>query len=221
MISESIDLKQLGGKITQITNDMIFAGVVALNRVAWMSRRAVQENMPDVFTIRSKWILKGVRVKQATKQDQEAAVYNKDWYMMGHEEGDRRTLSDVPGGIPSIVPGTKSSFWVPVGIREAAGVDNSKRIPASLRPQNILKGKKKLYGNKPFLILKGKSRIAVRKRATQYPLKILYQAETTLSFSKREWFEDTISKTYDKHIEREYEKAVMDVLSGAIGGKKK
>src|SRR4030067_17151 len=139
MLSESIDIAQLGERLYEATNDMIFAGVVALTRTAKHCQTAIRDQLPDIFNIRNKWTIQGIPITPATKQTQESEVYSKDWYMPVHEEGGKRA---APYG---------KNFWIPVGIREAIGINIKQIIPTSYRARNLLKNQKKIYGNKPFL----------------------------------------------------------------------
>ena len=117
---ETIDINRLGDKIKETGDNIRFAGVVALNRVAWKARTAVIDVMSDVFTIRSKWVLKEVRYEKATKQKMFVEIYDNDWYMPIHEKGGKRKMSDVPGGVKSIMPGIPEMFWIPVNVRKSA-----------------------------------------------------------------------------------------------------
>ena len=213
---ETIDIKRLGERLNSTGKDMIFAGVVALNRVAWKARTALIDVMGDVFTIRNKWVLKQVRYNKATKQDPRVTIYDKDWYMPVHEGGGKRDMSDIPGGIKAIAPGIPSMFWIPVDVRKAAGVSFKQKIPTSFRPQNLAKGKKKINKQKPFIkrLDNGNYMLAVRETSDRYPIQLLYYGvRQPLEYPERKWFFHEINDIYDKHLEREYIQALKDVMS--------
>ena len=214
---EIIDIQRLGDRVNQTGKDIIFAGIVALNRVAWTARIAVIDATSDIFTIRNKWVLKQVRYIKATKQKPEVAIYDKDWYMPIHEAGGRRQMSDMPGGIKSIAPGIPSMFWIPVDVRSAAGVSFKDKIPASFKAKNLVKGKKKVNKNKPFIkkLDNGNYMLAVRETSDRYPIQLLYYGvQRPLEYPERKWFFHEINNIYDKHLEREYVRALKEVVTG-------
>ncbi len=196
MASETIDISRLADRMQNATEGMIFAGVVALTRTAKHCQRAVQDQLPDVFNIRNKWTIQGVRITPATKQSQEAEVYSKDWYMPVHETGGQRS-------------GARGFAWVPAGIRDALGISKKELIPAYARPKALMRRKKKGAGRlspTPFYKQVGSlAGIWMRTSDSRYPIKLLYKYQTEpVKIPRRRWFYDERLYAYDKFLEQEY-----------------
>lgn len=200
-INESIPIELLANRLQNATEGMIFAGVVALTRTAKHGQTAVRDILPDVFNIRNKWTIQGIRITPATKQNQEAEVYSKDWYMPVHEEGGKRD--------------PKPSFWIPSkGLREALGLSIKQQIPRWAAPKNLMKGKRKIGGNVPFYA-KMKSHdvqgIFVRTTDNRLPIQLLYTYHLEpVKIPKREWFYHEVIAAYDKYLEVEYNQALLE-----------
>lgn len=199
-LSEVIDISRLGERIYKSGDDMIFAGVVALTRTAKHAQRAVQDNLPEVFNIRNKWTIQGIRITPATRQNQEAEVYSKDWYMPVHEAGGQRSSA--------------RGFWIPVGIRDALGISKKELIPQWAKPKNLLKGKRAIKDNgiKPFYTtISGKTGLWLRENQARFPLKLLYKYQTeNIRIPQRKWFWEEIEAAYDRYIEQEYNVALTE-----------
>jgi hypothetical protein len=203
-IQESVDISRLAGRLNNATEGMIFAGVVALTRTAKHAQKAIQDNLPGVFTIRNKWTIQGIRITPATKQHQEAEVYSKDWYMPVHEEGGKRQ--------------PKPSMWVPSkNLRLALGLGIMDLIPKGYTAKNILKGKKNVYGNRPFYaVMKSHDirGIFVRTSSKRLPIQLLYQERfEPITIPQRQWFMHVVNEAYDKYLEQEYQVALMEAWS--------
>jgi len=200
-LSETVDISRLGEKLYQATDSMVFAGVVALTRTAKHAQRAVQDNLPEVFNIRNKWTVQGIRITPATREKQEAEVYSKDWYMPVHESGGQRS--------------TSRGFWIPVGIRAALGISKKELIPQYARPKNLLKGKRKIGSANPqtpfYQTIKSITGLWTRDGETQYPLHLLYKYQTdNINIPQRKWFWYEVEAAYDKYIELEYNAALLE-----------
>lgn len=203
-LSEIVTIDRLAGRIQNASEQMIFAGVVALTRTAKHAQRAVQDNLSDVFIIRNKWTIQGIRITPATKQKQEAEVYSKDWYMPVHEAG-----------------GTRSSpkgFFIPVGIRDALGISRKELIPRWAAPKNLMKGKRRIGNNRPFFrtMPSGQAGLFVRTTDKSLPIKLLYAYQTNpIRIPQRKWFWHEVEAAYDKYLESEYNNALLEAWSSA------
>lgn len=200
-INESIPIELLANRLQNATEGMIFAGVVALTRTAKHGQRAVQDNLPNVFNIRNKWTIQGIRITPATKQSQEAEVYSKDWYMPIHETGGKRD--------------PKPAFWIPVGIREAVGLSSLKQpIPQWARPRNLITGRRKipLTNTKAFYqTINETVGLWARIGNDKNSIRLLYAYTTEpINIPKREWFHKPVAEAYDKYLEIEYNQALLE-----------
>lgn len=202
-LQETIDISQLAGRMQNATEGMIFAGVVALTRTAKHAQRAVQDNLPEVFDIRNKWTIQGIRITPATKQTQEAEVYSKDWYMPVHEQGGQRS--------------SPKGFWIPVGMRSAIGISKKELIPRSMSAKSLMKGKTRVQDITPFYAtMRGTSGIWQRETALRYPVKLLYKFHTdNIRIPQRRWFWDEINAAYDRYMDEEYNAALLESWSKA------
>ena len=92
-----------------------------LTRAAWEGTKDAVEEMPNKFTVRRPWIMKGFRVDKATKDNLEATAWHRDHFMMKQHEGARET----PRG---------KHFAIPAGVRSRP----ESNIPRSRRPKWIM-----------------------------------------------------------------------------------
>lgn len=200
-LSETVDISRLGEKLYQATDSMVFAGVVALTRTAKHAQRAVQDNLPEVFNIRNKWTVQGIRITPATREKQEAEVYSKDWYMPVHESGGQRS--------------TSRGFWIPVGIRAALGISKKELIPQYARPKNLLKGNRKIGQAEPvtpfYSTIRGITGLWMRDGLSRFPVHLLYKYQTEdIKIPQRQWFWYEVQAAYDKYIDQEYNEALLE-----------
>jgi hypothetical protein len=211
MLSTIIKAEKLGEEIYKTCNAFHYAGAIALTKTAKHAQQDVREIMQDLFTIRNKWTISGVRITPAKAKDDApfAEVYSKDWYMPIHDVGGVRQ------------PKGKFGFWIPKDIRRAAGIDFKKIIPASMRPKNLLKPKSKarIHDNRPFLAKTkgGMEGIFVRTGKARTPVEMLYMRyDKGVNIKSRRWFMDTVSASYDKWFEQEYNEALLRQVERAI-----
>lgn len=64
-----------------------FAVAKALTNTAYDVQREVRKNMPQRFTIRKQWVVQGIKVDKATKQNLSARIYSRDKFMGLQEIG--------------------------------------------------------------------------------------------------------------------------------------
>ncbi len=73
-----------------------FATALALTMTAGDARQAIVRELPTRFTIRRKWIEKGIRTERATKRNLEATVFSRDPFMVKQEKGGKRRGVSIP-----------------------------------------------------------------------------------------------------------------------------
>lgn len=97
MINIQIDTKQIERMIGVVDPKQIqFATAKSLTKTAQEVQQAVRADMPQRFTIRRQWVVKGIRIVPATKTNLTATVYSKDPFMERQEAGGLKFGS--PGG---------------------------------------------------------------------------------------------------------------------------
>jgi hypothetical protein len=62
--------------------------VFALNRTAEKAAQEIKAGLPEKFTLRNRWVEKGIRADRANRKSLEARVYSVDDYMWKQEEGE-------------------------------------------------------------------------------------------------------------------------------------
>lgn len=207
---EEVLLQDLPKKFQQLNKNVKFAGVVALTRMAIQGRLDVIESAKRNFTLRNKWVIRGIRYKRADIKQPEpfSEVFTKDDYMYEHEEGGNRVLK-MPG-------------YVHVGTRQIFGIPPMKVIPRSLYGANldwtqkgsarkrVIKGKRTF--KKIFTSRSGRQKIGrfiEESTQTFKPIKlmIMEQATTPVKIRKRPWFKPAMDKSYDKNFQKIYDAA--------------
>lgn len=213
MADEVLTVEQFAKKVTRLPGDMLFAGVVALTRMAKLIQEDLRENQIDKkFIQRNKWIRKGIRITPATKQKQEAEVFTLDAFMALQDTGGTRDDLD--------------EFWIPgKKFREITSVDPKVRVlPKKLRDPRLFalqfqtdRGIRSKGKARPFRtqFKSGQKAIVVRPTTSSLPLDVIYLIEERIKIPKQDFFLEPVEKLYDEKFELVYDKAFDEFVFGA------
>jgi hypothetical protein len=111
IISVETDIERAIGQLRSITEmqQLKFAIAKALTQTAYDVQKEVRANMPGRFILRRQWIVQGIRVERATKENLTATVYTKDKFMALQESGGQKNALRNFVAIPtSMVKRTKT-----------------------------------------------------------------------------------------------------------------
>lgn len=101
MISYSVtsDLKKLSDQLGRLSGKHYrFAVALALTTTGKRVQAEVQRNIPLRFTLRRDWIVKGIRIIPATKDNHEVVIYSRDSkYMTRQELGGDKVAMEAGG----------------------------------------------------------------------------------------------------------------------------
>lgn len=117
------------------------AEVKNLNTAAFAIQKGLRADLPRSFTLRSKWLVRGILVTKASAARPFATVYSNQPYMRLHEDG-----GTVRGGSKKIA--------VPAKIRKAKG----DRITRANKPTNVLRGRNVFVNRKGTAIMRSMQR---------------------------------------------------------------
>lgn len=179
-----------------------FAMALALTRTAQYAQREIKAGLPERFTIRNAFVERGVKVKTASKRDQEAAVY---WQApVASRRGFAQSLArQETGGIK-----TPARRWLAIpqkGVKRGA----SGLIPKRQRPGQVLKQKR------TFINRNQSGGLTIYKRTTKkrYPIVALYTLTDRVKVKGAFEFVPTARAAAKKVFRTEFGKAFAKALA--------
>lgn len=174
-----------------------FALSVAINETLAEAQKAVRQELPRRFTIRNKWVAKGIVIQRSTKQKAVGSIGSRDEFMALQEFGGQKRARGGRIAIPTRA--LKS--------RTRAGI-----VRKRLRPRQILKRKKVFVGE----TRKGTGAIFERKgTASASRLIPLYFFIESARVRRRFGFERTVEKTVARRWEKNFGKALAKAIATA------
>lgn len=161
-ISVASDIEAAIKKLTtlQQAQQLRFSVAKALTTTASQVQTEVRKNMPHRFTLRRQWVVQGIRMDKATKDDLTATVYSKDPFMGRQETGGIKT------------PKYDQNLAIPLRAvkRSKAGLIADADLPKNLGQASftVTRGKKQVQrkgagGNVFKLISNGRTYLCRRK----------------------------------------------------------
>lgn len=220
---ETLTIKQAAERIGGLPKDIMFAGVVALTRMAKVIQQDIKKELPNNFTLRNNWIKRGIRITPATKQKQQSEVFTLDDFLALQDTGGTRR--------------DRAEFWIPgKQFKQVTRVDPRKKvIPKKLRDPRIfalqfqvkggLKGKGKPAKMLPERVRfkSGKQAIVVRRTSKSLPLDVIYLVqEKFIKIPAKEFFQEPAGEAYDEKFQAIYDDAfdqfVLGASSSLVGG---
>lgn len=170
-----------------------FAMSMALNDVAFASRKAVVDALPQRFTIRSGKFLPGsIQVDKATKRTLTATVGVSDRaaFLVKQEEGGEETPREG-----------RKALSVPSNVRKS----DDARIPKTKRPAPLMQ-------RKDTFIYQSKNGAVVAQRIDRKTLIVLWGFEQEARYQQRFHFLDTV----DAEATAKFDNAMYEALKRAF-----
>lgn len=89
MITIESDIDQAMAKLEAAIGEkqLKFSASKALNQTAYQIQGELRKNMPQRFTVRRPWVISGIQVERATKENLVATIYSRDKFMELQETG--------------------------------------------------------------------------------------------------------------------------------------
>lgn len=187
-------LKETQDKLVAAGRHLPFAISYALTLTAAETRDGLRENLKKHFTIRNKWVARGMRSTKATPKNLSAEVGSKDPFMPAQAHG-------------GIKEGNKS-LGIPFGARPT----KETRITKSTRPAGLLK--KKGYHLGPYSGA-GPARTAIWFEKKGEATKLMYLFQKRVRVPKRWPFAAEVYTFSKKVFEKNVDVAIGCALATA------
>lgn len=202
-IDVRMDLKRFERELDELARRQLpFAVARALTWTAREARDAVRVQVARRFTLRSRWVERGIQSRSATKRLPVAYVGSRDWFMADHEEGDIRK------------PLTGRHRAAPLAVRTTT----RQKITRAKRPKALLaKGGRRRYFVARIKSGRSKGSLAIMQRASRgrYPLRVMYLLEPKTRITAKFGFRLTVERTVTRRLPKNFGKSLGQALATA------
>ena len=193
-----LDLDALTRALPGFAEQVPYATSRALNAVAWRAVQYVREQLPQHFTIRSRWVERGIRKTRATKRNLELEIGSRDPYMELQQTGGTKTP-----------PPQKHLVSIPVGARKTKTSRTTPgKWPARMlqRPKYFIAPRRKGSDIKALWRRKGKKR---------YPILLQWVFRETAQVPKRWRLPEEVAEIFEAFWVEEAQSAFEDAVRTA------
>lgn len=192
MITVKFDAKKLTRYLEKKTKDIKFAAARALTDTATDIQLEIRRQIPQRFVLRRNWIVNGIRITPASRDNLLATVYSKDSSFMLRQEtgGDKRPAQGSNLAIPSVGPrGVK---------RTKSGLVSKTQLPSAL-------------GSKAFKVpgRGGKQLLMMRDKRG---MKLLYVLQRDARVRPRLGMTETAKRLYSDRFARHWARRAAEIV---------
>ncbi len=159
-----------------------FAIARTLTEIAIEARDEERSQARRRFTLRNKWVERGIQARSATKRDLTAEVGSRDWFMAEQETGAQRR------------PRRASVIAVPIEVRPSL----KQRVLRSKFPSRLVKKKNVFFGT----LRGGQKALLQRKTKKRLPLRLLYVFKPQIPIPPRFGFQADVERLALKRISK-------------------
>jgi hypothetical protein len=196
-----------------------FATARALTTTAKQGQAAVRARLPQIFTIRTTWLDKGIQVRSASKRDLRAAVVSRDEFMGLQETGgEKKPRKGRAIGVPKAIREPKTKVTKP---SEWPGALLARSAKAKPRRRKV-RGKGSYKKPKFFLTTLKKGRRAGLQAVvqrddpmTRYPLRVLYVLQPSVRVKGDLKMRETVAAVVSERFASNFSEALAEALRTA------
>lgn len=210
-IKVDIDARDLTMGFKELERQIPFATALALTRTAQHAQAELKRGLEKDFTVRSKWVARGIRINPANKRGLAAEVGSRDQFMArqvtgGVKRGEGGKAIAIPGDArPSPKKVTRPSRWPGALLKKSSKffIGNPKGHPDL--PVGV------------YRRLGGKGRYKSGKKKGQYKgaIRLMWTIKESVTIAPRWRFQTTVDDAVKEIFQAELEKAMEKAISTA------
>ncbi len=216
MIHVDINTKQVQSLVGMVDPKQIrFAAAVALTKAAKQVQESVRASMPQKFTLRRQWVVKGIRIIPANKSNLTAYVGSIDPFMARQETGGIKTGTPGGGNFSSTSVQQPGGRRVrPAMGRVAVPTDKVLRTKAEIIRKSDLPSS---LGNKAFVIGKGENQVLARRfaKGKRAGLQVLYVLKRSTKIKPRLGLRDIGEKVINRRFGSIFSESLENAIATA------